>query len=174
MPATNTSNFVAGAYSMTYAPISSSNTSTDCGLIRDGFYLTPTIHQEAVTVDRWGQSVVDTIIQGGNYTLTFALSEYAKALTAGIVRPFDSVADGTWSQIGTAGSQNGGKIILAPYAYPGNMAQIANTNLKTYTFPLCVPNGDHGAFNLNTNLRVVECSFMILTNASTGVGYTTA
>lgn len=74
--------FIAGPYTATYA-------SADAGDVEDGFDLQLGWSYEELTVDRFGDSVIDSIFRGGNCFLHYVGMEATDAQKA--LNPFGSV-----------------------------------------------------------------------------------
>lgn len=152
-PNASSSSFVAGHYTATYGGES-------IGTTEEGFYLRPQQFREDIRIDDFGDSIVDGIYRGFQYTLTTRLSEWVVPNSTGValLQNFVDATDGGIvypNAVGQPVSAFAKRLILTPVPN-------VNSNLKTYEFPLCVPNGDHGGFNLNTKLRRLEVNLLIL------------
>lgn len=167
MPA-DTSNFVAGHYTVTIAN-SSGASPLSIGTTEQGFRMTPRINGEEIRIDDFGDSVVDGIYRGYNILINCSLSQWGAAGRQRAQFVFDEVV-GTLGTVGLIGQTwvGGGfarQIVFTPVSG-------INSNNKIYTFPLCIPQGDHGGFELNTRLRRINMNWLALVNATTGVVFT--
>lgn len=162
--AADTSSFVAGHYTLTYNGV-------DVGTTEQGFEMRPRYSREDIKVDEMGDSLVDGIYRGYNITITASLSQWGASGRQAFQFPFDTVV-GTLGKVDLVGQTmvGGGfakQLVFTPVAG-------INTNNLTYTFPLVIPDGDHGGWNLNTRLRRVQINVIALVNRTTGVIFTQA
>lgn len=156
MPA-DTSSFVAGHYTATYGGV-------DIGTTETGFELRPTYYKEDIKIDDFGDTIVDGIYRGYNLRVTFELVQWTSAGREALQFPFDLEDGGTLGTIRFVGrtlKSFSEALVLTP------VADINVANL-TYTFLNVTPDGDHGAWNLNTKLRRVRCNLLCLMNSLSG------
>jgi len=157
MPA-DASSFVAGHYNITWNALA-------LGTTEQGLTITPAYNKEEIRVDDFGDVVADGIYRGYNLRISFELLEWTKAGRQALQFPFDS----------TLGTLDGiGKTLAGSFAHPLICTPVSNINAanKIYTFPLTIPDGDHGAWNLNTKVRRVRCNLLVLPNLANGLLFT--
>lgn len=157
--AADAGSFVAGQYTALWV-------AADIGTTESGFSIKPQYYKEDIRIDDYGDAVVDGIWRGYNLRVSTQLSEWTKAGRQSLQFPFDTTL-GTVINIGQS-------LIGGGYAKALTLTPVAliNSANKTYTFPLCVPDGDHGGWNLNTRLRKVDVNVLVLVNRTTGVLFT--
>lgn len=157
MPA-DASGFVAGHYTGTY-------NSLDVGTTEQGFMIDPVFHREDIRTDDFGDTIVDGIYRGYNLRISFELIRWSAAARDALMFPFDATL-GTLAGIGqTIVGSFAKSLVLTPVSG-------INSNAKTYTFPLCVADGNHGGFNLNTRTRRARCNLLVFPHPTTGVLFT--
>lgn len=155
------STFVAGHYTASYA-------SLDIGTTEVGFELRPTYYREDIKIDDFGDAIVDGIYRGYNLRLSFELSQWAATGRELLQFPFDledAGSVGTIRFVGRTVRSFSAALVLTPVAD-------INTNNNIFTFPEVTPDGDHGAWNLNTKLRRVRCNLLVLIGLSSGLMWT--
>jgi hypothetical protein len=160
MPA-DTSAFVAGHYNVTYDGF-------DIGTTEVGFDKRITYYKEDIRIDDFGDAIVDGIFRGYNVRITAELSQWAAAGRELLQFVFDKEDAGVIGKIQFVGRT------LQSFAKPLIMTPVAdiNVNNKIYTYPLAVPDGDHGGWSFNTKKRTVRVSLLALINITTGVVFT--
>lgn len=161
--AVDNNTFVAGHFSATFD-------AADMGTTEKGFQFRPVYHREDIKIDDFGDTIVDGIWRGYNLRMNCQLSEWAAAARERLQFLFDYVDAGTIGTIQLIGQT------LTKFAKQMVMTPIAgiNSNLQTWTFPLVVPDTDHGAWNKSTTLKRVDVNTVVLPNRSTGVLFTKA
>ena len=165
--AASASEFVAGHYTSTWNAV-------DLGKTEVGFSLRPMWYKEDIRIDDFGDTTVDGIFRGANVRLSFELIQWGEAGVQNLVWHYMKVV-GTTPAIGSIDVAKVGQpiaewmaqLVLTPVS-------AVNLSLKTYTFPLCAPDTDHGAFNLNSRLRRATCNLIVYPNLTTGVLFTSA
>lgn len=142
--------FVAGHYSVTWD-------GEDIGTTEEGFEIRPSHFREDIKIDDLGDTVVDGVYRGGQAGIVANLSEWNKAAREKIQFPyFDRVIIGSETEfrLGNVGA------IIVSGSGPG-VGEFAKAlvftpifaSLKPYTFPLVMPEPDHGAWSFNNRLR---------------------
>lgn len=159
--AADTNTFVAGHYTATYG-------GADIGTTEVGFTIAPVFNREEIRIDDYGDAIVDGIWRGYNLRVRSQLSEWAAAARENLQFRFDKEDGGTLGQMQLIGQT------LSKFAEPLVLTPVSgiNSNNLTYTFPLAIPEPNHGSFNINTKLRKVDIDLLILPNRSTGVLFT--
>lgn len=161
MPITpDTSLFRSGFYNCTYNAV-------DLGDTTDGYKISITQHNELISVDRLGETVVDGINRGRTTRIRFVLTNPSEAARKLITYPYDdtSTALGTVTRIGQTLQFLSYQMILTPLAN-------INSNNKTLTIPKAAIDQDNGGFTFNTRSRQFECNLIALVNLSTGIEFT--
>lgn len=156
--AIDTSKFVAGHYLFTYDGV-------DLGTTELGFDLRLTYYREDIRIDDFGDAIVDGIFRGHQVRLTADLSQWGAAGRELIQFLFDKEqagSIGTIQLVGRTVKSFAKQLIATPVAD-------INSNNKIYTFPLVVPDGDHGGWSFNTKLRKVRMSLIALVNITNGL-----
>lgn len=157
----DTSRFVAGHYTATYSGV-------EIGTTEIGFDIRKANYAEDIRIDDFGDTVVDGIYRGYNLRIAFQLSEWAAAGREVLQFPQDLEDGGTMGDmqfIGRTQVSFSKPLLLTPVA-------AINVSNLTFNFPLTIPEGDHGGWNVNTKLRRVTCSLIAFVNRTTGVVFT--
>jgi hypothetical protein len=159
--AADAGSFVAGHYTAGWGTAPQT-----IGTTESGFRISPVFYREDIRIDDYGDSIVDGIWRGYNVRVETQLSEWTSTGRQAIQNPFDTTF-GTIIDIGKSlvGGAFAKQLVLTP------VASINSAN-KTYTFPLCVPDGDHGGWSLNTRLRKVDIRLLVLVAKATGLLFT--
>ncbi len=159
--AIDTSKFVAGHYIATYDGV-------DVGTTEVGFDLRLTYYKEDIRIDDFGDAIVDGIFRGHQVRITSELSQWGAVGRELFQFVFDKEEAGSIGTIQLVGRT------LQSFAKPLILTPVANINVnnKIYTFPLVVPDGDHGGWNFNTKTRKVRISVLALVNITSGLVFT--
>lgn len=157
--AADTSLFRAGTYAVTYG-------GTDLGFTSDGVSIRLTQHAQVITIDAFGDAPVDGIYRGWTALFRFTLTDPTQAARRLIQLPFDNSSTnfGTVTNIGQTLKTLSLPLVLTPVAG-------INSNNKTLTVPFAAPSEEHGGWNLNTRLSVIECNIMGLIDLTVGSTY---
>ena len=144
--------FVAGHFSISVDGVNYGHTEV-------GFNIVPIIYREDIKIDAMGDVIVDGIYRGYQVSLNFELSEASDAAISAFRFWYDTVP-GTIVDVGTLLSDAAATIVFTPVAG-------INANNKTWTFPLCVPQGNHGGFTLANKLQKTKGDFLVLPDLNT-------
>jgi hypothetical protein len=112
--ASATPTFAMGHYSMTYDPVGSTG-ATNCGLVKGVRLLRGRHSYRMMTADQWGDTEIDGIYRGQNWSLQVTFKEW-NAVVREAICPFAATA-GDWGGLGTIGqlaAARGGPIVLTP------------------------------------------------------------
>jgi len=150
-------NFRSGGYSIKIGGV-------DAGMTFAGFSLRPTNGFDYVRTDKFGDSIVDATVRGGNWRIEFQAAEWNNSARSKMTNLFESVI-GTMDKIGQL-------VVVDNLAVPIVLTPlVAKPGLVTFTFPLCIPELDSGAFNLNNRINTPINRWLVLVD-STGKAYT--
>ena len=152
--AADNSGFVAAPYTATWD-------TKALGFTEQGFQFSPIYARDDVRVDSFGDCLVDGIYRGYNLRLTFDLMEWNSAARESLANPFDAAGVGTLDGIGKTLRHFAKQLILTPKSGINSLAKI-------YTFPLAIPDTDHGAFAFQTRSRRLRCNLIVLPDLTTG------
>lgn len=103
-----------GHYAMTYDPVGSTS-ATNCGLVKGVRLLRGRHSYRMMTADQWGDTEIDGIYRGQNWSLQVTFKEWTAVIRESIC-PFAATA-GDWGGLGTIGQlaqARGGPIVLTP------------------------------------------------------------
>lgn len=149
--------FIAGHYIATWDGV-------DIGTTEEGFEIRPSHYREDVKIDDLGDTIVDGVYRGGQAGIIANLSEWNAAGREAIQFPyFKKVVAGSMTkfQLGDVGaiivSGSGGGI--GAFAKALVFTPVFST-LKKYTFPLVMPEPDHGSWSFNNRLRRVAVNMI--------------
>lgn len=151
--------FVAGHFQGTWD-------GADLGTTEVGYNITPVYANEPIRVDELGDTQVDGIYRGYNLRLDFEMIQWGASARQALQFPFDTSL-GVVEGVGKPLMEFAKTIVLTPVSG-------INTSNKTITFHKCVPDGQHGGFQLNTKNRRVRCNMLILADIATGRLFTQA
>lgn len=152
--------FIAGRYSGTFD-------SVDVGVTRDGYELEQVAHAEEINrTDKFGDTLVDTVVRGASYRMRFVSIEY-KAGSLAAFTPAGTtpgVIATTLLPIGRLGTAAGKAMVLT--STPNTPAASAPATLTAPTAALAP--GFNGRLLYNSKLREVPVELVLLPAEAAG------
>jgi hypothetical protein len=156
--------FIAGAYTATYD-------GTTIGQTTAGFLLEHFVNKELITGDAEGRTPQDSVFQGHEMFITFAMTDYTLTKVKLAFAPYGA---GVWGNQGVVGRTDVGSSIAKQLMLTSTTGTPAVASPASLTAPLCILAEDVPVrIPIGPTLREIEVTMRIYPNTTTGVFFTT-